>query len=130
MKELHKGQQSSALTAKQAQDTMTVREMLAAYRQETGKVVSLVEMAADYLAAVKELPKNCTLLESVRVYRQSIAAVQRRSLAVVVTEFCDARRSKGVSQDGKRSVVPGAWPKCPAFTCCPRTASLVSAWQS
>ncbi len=105
VKELHKGQQSSALTAKQAQDALTVRDMLATYRQETGKAISIVEMAADYLAAVKELPKNCTLIESVRVYRQTTAAVQRKPLADAVTEFCDARRPKGVSQDGKRSAL-------------------------
>ena len=105
VKELHKGQQSSALTAKQAQDALTVRDMLAAYRQETGKAVSFVEMTGNYLSAVKQLPKGCSLLEAVRVYRQSIAAVQRKPLAVAVTEFCDARRPKGVSQDGKRSVL-------------------------
>jgi hypothetical protein len=105
VKELHKGQQSSALTAKQAQDALTVRDMLAAYRQETGKAVSIVEMTGNYLSAVKQLPKGCSLLEAVRVYRQSIAAVQRKPLAEAVKEFCDTRRPKGVSQDGKRSVL-------------------------
>jgi len=71
VKELHKGQQSSALTAKQAQDALTVHDMLAAYRQETGKVVSIVEITDNYLSAVKQLPKGCSLTEAVRVYRQS-----------------------------------------------------------
>jgi integrase len=105
VKELHKGQQSSALTAKQAQDAITVRDMLAGYRQETGNLVSLVEMTGSYLAAVKQLPKGCSLLEAVRVYRQSIAAVLRKPLAEAVKEFCDARRPKGVPVDGKRSVL-------------------------
>ena len=105
VKELHKGQKSSALTAKQAQDALTIRDMLDAYRLETGKVLSIVELTASHLAAVKELPKNCTLIEAVRVYRQSIAAVQRKPLAQAVKEFCDARRPKGVSKDGKRSVL-------------------------
>ena len=105
VKELHKGQQSSALTAKQAQDALTVHEMLAAYRQETGKLVSIVEMTGNYLSAVKQLPKGCSLIEAVRVYRQSIAAVQRKPLAEAVKEFCDARRPKGVPVDGKRSVL-------------------------
>jgi hypothetical protein len=105
VKELHKGQQSSALTAKQAQDALIVRDMLAAYRQETGKLVSIVEMTGNYLSAVKQLPKGCSLTEAVRVYRQSIAAVQRKPLADAIAEFCDARRPKGVSQDGKRSVL-------------------------
>jgi len=105
VKELHKGQQLSALTAKQAQDALTVHNMLAAHRQETGKVVSIVEMTGNYLSADKQLPKGCSLLEAVRVYRQSIAAVQRKPLADAVTEFCDARRPKGVSQDGKRSAL-------------------------
>jgi len=105
VKELHKGQQSSALTAKQAQDALTVHEMLAAYRQETGKLVSIVEMTGNYLSAVKQLPKGCSLLEALRVYGQSIAAVKRKPLAKAVTEFCDSRRPKGVSQDGKRSAL-------------------------
>ena len=95
VKELHKGRQSSALTAKQAQDALTVHEMLAAYRQETGKLVSIVELTGNYLSAVKQLPKGCSLLEAVRVYRQSIAAVQRKPLAEAVREFCDARSPKG-----------------------------------
>jgi integrase len=105
VKELHKGQKSSALTAKQAQDALTIRDMLDAYRLETGKVLSIVELTASHLAAVKELPENCTLIEAVRVYRQSIAAVQRKPLAQAVKEFCDARRPKGVPVDGKRSVL-------------------------
>ena len=36
VKELHKGQPSSALTAKQAQDALAVYDMLAAFWQETG----------------------------------------------------------------------------------------------
>jgi hypothetical protein len=87
VKELHKGQQSSALTAKQAQDALTVRDMLAAHRLVTGKLVSIVEMTGNYLSAVKQLPKGCSLLEAVRVYRQSIAAVQRKPLAKAVAEF-------------------------------------------
>lgn len=109
VKELHKGQKSSALTAKQAQDALTVRDMLAAYRLETGKVLSVVELTASHLAAVKELPKNCTLIEAVRVYRQSIAAVQRMPLAKAIKEFCDARRPKGVSVEGKRSVLSSVY---------------------
>ena len=105
VKELHKGQQSSALTAKQAQNALTVRDMLAAYRQETGKLVSIVELTGNYLSAVKQLPKGCSLTEAVRVYRQSIAAVQRKLLTEAVKEFCDARRPKGVSLDGKRSAL-------------------------
>ena len=105
VKELHKGQQSSALTAKQAQDALTVRDMLAAYRQETGKQVSIVELTGNYLSAVKQLPKGCSLTEAIRVYLQGIAAVQRKPLSEAVKEFCDARRPKGVSQDGKRSVL-------------------------
>ena len=82
VKELHKGQKSSALTAKQAQDALTIRDMLDAYRLETGKVLSIVELTASHLAAV-----------------------QRKPLAQAVKEFCDARRPKGVPVDGKRSVL-------------------------
>ena len=52
-------------------------------------------MTGNYLSAVKQLPKGCSLLEAVRVYRQSIAAVQRKPLADAVAEFCEARSTKG-----------------------------------
>ena len=67
VKELQKGQQSSALTAKEAQDALSVREMLIAYRQDTGKRLSPLEVVSGYLAAAKLLPKGSTLLEAVRV---------------------------------------------------------------
>jgi len=105
LKQLHKGQSSSALTAKQAQDALTVRDMLSAHRQETGNLVSLVEMAASYLSAIKQLPKEGSLNEAVRVYRQSISSVQRKPLADAIQEFCASRKPKSVSHDGKRSAL-------------------------
>jgi integrase len=102
VKELHKGQQSSALTAKQAQDALTVLDMLAHHRRETGIAVSVIEMTGAYLSVIKKLPRDCSLDEAVRVFCNSIEVVQKKPLAQAVKEFCDARRPKGVSQDGKR----------------------------
>jgi len=102
VKELHKGQQSSALTAKQAQDALTVFEMLTTFRQETGKIVSVVEMTGNYISAVKQLPKDCSLPEAVRVYCQSISTVQRKPLADAVIAFCAERKPKTVVQPGKK----------------------------
>ncbi len=96
VKELHKGQQSSALTAKESEDALTVRDALASYRQETGRKLSAVEAVQSYLAAVKMLPANSTLLEAVRSFKSSIAAVERKPLASAVAEFCEARKPKAV----------------------------------
>src|ERR1035438_3190840 len=63
LRELHNGQQSAGLTAKESQDAISIREMLAAYRQEGGARISAHEAVASYLEAAKQLPKGSTLLE-------------------------------------------------------------------
>ena len=105
VKELHNGQRSSALTAKESDDALTVREALASYRLETGRKLSLVEAVQSYITAAKMLPASSTLLEAVRSFRSSIAAVERKPLASAVAEFCDARKPKAVAKDGKRSAL-------------------------
>jgi integrase len=99
------GNVSAGLSAKESADAIAIRQALVAYRQETGRRLSALESVLSYITAAKLLPDNCTLPDAVRVYRQSIAAVQRKPLVEAVTEFCDARRPKGVSQDGKRSTL-------------------------
>ena len=59
VKELHKGKQSFPLPAKPAQDALTVHDMPAIYRQETGMPVSIKEWNGNHLSAVKQLPKGC-----------------------------------------------------------------------
>jgi hypothetical protein len=70
VRELHNGQQSAGLTVKESQDAISIREMLAAYRQEGGTRISAHEAVASYLEAAKQLPKGSTLLESLEFCNQ------------------------------------------------------------
>jgi integrase len=102
VKELHKGQQSSALTAKESQDAIAIRQALDAYRRDTGRKISAFEAITSYIAAAKLLPDSSTLPDAVRAFRQTIAAVQRKPLVEAVTEFCAARQAKTAIAPGKK----------------------------
>ena len=62
-REATQGNESSGLSAKEAQEALTIREVLAAYRQETGRRLLALEAVASYIAAVKLLPSGDTLAE-------------------------------------------------------------------
>jgi hypothetical protein len=94
LRELHHGQQSAALTAKESQDAISIREMLAAYRQEGGARISAHEAVASYLEAAKQLPKGSTLLEAVRVYARTLGSVKSKAIAEAVREFNESRQGK------------------------------------
>ena len=102
VKELHKGQQAAGLTAKEGHAALTIREALAHHHRDTGRKVSAVEAVTTYLVATKLLPPGSTLLEAVRAFRESIAAVARKPLAEAVAEFNTDREAKTVSENGKR----------------------------
>ena len=101
VKELHKGQHSAALTAKEARDALNVRDMLAAYRQDTGKRLSAFEAVSGYLEAAKLLPKGSTLLEAVRVYARTLGTVKAKPIAEAVREFIESRQS--TTKPGERA---------------------------
>ena len=105
LRQTAKGNVSAGLSTKESSDALAIREALDAYRQDTGRRLSAHEAVSSYIAAAKLLPDDITLSEAVSIYRQSIGAVQRKPLAVAVKDFCDARRPKAVSQDGKRSAL-------------------------
>ena len=96
------GNLSAGLSAKETADTIAIRQALSNYSQETDRRVSALEAVQTFIAAAKLLPDKVELLEAVRAYRQTIAAVQRKSLTEAVKEFCDARKQKTVAKDGKR----------------------------
>jgi integrase len=101
MKELHKGQQSAGLTAKEAQDALDIRAKLASHRQDTGKRIGASDAITDYLAAVKLLPKGSTLIEAVTVYARTIGSVKPKAIAEAVREFVESR--KAATKPGERA---------------------------
>ena len=102
LRQMATGNLSAGLSAKETTDAIAIRQALAGYAEETGKSVSALEAVQTFIAAAKLLPDKIELLEAVRAYRQTIAAVQRKPLTEAVKEFCDARKQKTVAKDGKR----------------------------
>jgi integrase len=101
VKELHKGQKSAGLTAKEAQDALDIRAKLATHRQETGKRLSAVEVVTDCLAGYKLLPPGATLIEAVKVYARTIGAVKPKAIAEAVTDFITSRTA--ATKPGERA---------------------------
>jgi integrase len=101
VKDLHKGLHSAALTAKEAQQALDIRAKLELHQQETGIKLSAAEAIADYLAAIKLLPKGSTLLEAVRVYARSTLNLKPRKIQEGVIEFLQSRRT--ITKAGERS---------------------------
>ena len=94
VKELHKGQQSSALSAKEAQDALDTRAKLANHFQDTGQRISANEAISEYLAALKMLPKGSTMIEAVRVYSRTLGTVKPKAIAEAVRDFIASRQAK------------------------------------
>ena len=109
MRQMAKGNVAAGLSAKESADAMAIREAIAAFYRDTGRKLSAIEVVTTCLDSLRLLPPNVPLGEAVRTFCQSIATVQRKPLAVAVKEFCDARRPKGVSVDGKRSVLSSVY---------------------
>ena len=101
VKELHKGQKSAGLTAKQAQDALDILKKLDTHRQETGQRIGASDAITDYLAAVKLLPKGSTLIEAVKVYARTIGAVKPKAIAEAVTAFVASRMAS--AKPGERA---------------------------
>jgi integrase len=102
VKELHKGQLSSGLTAKESEQAIAIRDALADYRKETGRKVSALEAVQTFIAAAKLLPDGREMIGAIRSYRQSISTVQRKPLSQAVKDFCDARKLKTIAEGGER----------------------------
>lgn len=101
VREIATGSQVSALTSKQAVDALAALERLEAFRQSTGRRVSLLGMAAEYCEASARL-NGPTLRQAVEGYLSTVAIVKRVDLAQAVEQFIEGRRPKTEAKDGKR----------------------------
>ncbi len=105
LRELAKGNQSAGLSAKESADALAIREAVQAFYRDTGRKVSPLQAVNGYIDALRVLPLDVSPEEAVRTFRQSVATVERKPLALAVSEFCVARKQKTVSKDGKRSAL-------------------------
>jgi len=102
LKELWKGQHSSALTPKEATDALAIRDTLETFRMSTGRRVTAIQAVNGFLDAVRLLPDGQNLTDAIQGYLQGQAVVSRKPVAEAVEEFCNARQTKTKAEPGKR----------------------------
>ena len=100
VKELQKGQASSALTASQARDALAAYERLEAYFKNKGKRINLNTAIGEYLDAIEQL--DVPLSTAVTGFKTTVASVKRLDIKSAVVEFNAEREAKTTSIDGKR----------------------------
>jgi integrase len=101
-KQLHEGAPATALTASQASDALAALQHLEAFRQSTGKRLSLLESVSGYCAAITKAGTH-SLSEAVEGYLSTVATVKRMDIKQAVERFIESRRLKTVPRAaGKR----------------------------
>ena len=100
VKELHKGQQSSALTGKQAQDAIDAFKRLDDHRKATGNTISLTSAVAEYLDAI--LKVTVPLSTAIDGYATTVVKIKRVEIKTAVAEFVTEREAKTKAVNGER----------------------------
>jgi 23S rRNA maturation mini-RNase III len=103
VKQLANGNQSIALTAKEATAALSIRDALDAFRRDTGRSFTALEAVTGFLDAVKQLPQGCGLIESVRAFARTLATIKPKLISEAVEEFIAVRKPKAQAADGKRA---------------------------
>jgi len=103
VKEIANGNQSIALTPKEAAAALSIRDALDSFRRDTGRSFTALEAITGYLDATKQLPAGCGLTESVNAFARTLATVKPKLIADAVEEFLAVRKPKAQSVDGKRA---------------------------
>ena len=102
IRELHNGQQSAGLTAKQSQDAIVALQRLVELTHATGRKVSLLSAVSEF-AEASSLLKGRSLIETAQTFLQSIASVQRKDISEAVEEFIIGREAKTKAAAGQRA---------------------------
>jgi integrase len=103
VKQLANGNQSIALSAKEATAALSIRDALDAFRRDTGRSFTALEAVTGFLDAVKQLPQGCGLTESVKAFSRTQATIKPKLIADAVEEFIAVRKPKARAVDGKRA---------------------------
>jgi len=101
-KELAQGSQVTALTPKQATDTLAALQRLQSHFQSTGRRISLLAGISEYCEANAKLGER-PLSECVDSYLRNLAVVKRKDISEAAEEFIEGRKAKTVAPDGKRA---------------------------
>ncbi len=101
-KDLAKGSQATALTPGQASDALVALERLEAFRQSTGRRVSLLSAVSEFAEASAKLHGR-TLSEAVDGYLLTVAAVKRKDIKEAVEEFIASDQPRTMANEGERA---------------------------
>jgi integrase len=108
VKELAKGSQVTALTARQATDALAAFERLQGFFQQTGRRVSLLAAVTEYVEASARL-NGRTVPEAIDGYLANVASVKRKDIAEAVEEFLQAQAPLTKSAKGQRAQLSGKY---------------------
>jgi integrase len=100
-RELNKGSQILALTAREVTAMLAIRDALENHRRDTGRTVSALQAVTQYLHVTKLLGDR-PVSEAVEGYLGTVAVVRRTPLSKAVDDFVATRAAKAESKDGQR----------------------------
>lgn len=102
VKDMARGSQAAALTAKQSRDALAALQTLEEFRVSTGRRVSLLAAVSDYCEHTGKL-SGYTLGQAVAGFLANVAHVERKDLAVAVEDFITAEEPRTKASDGQRA---------------------------
>jgi len=101
-KDLARGSQVTALHPAQARDALAALERLADYYRATGRRVSLLATASEFVEAAAKL-NGRTMGEAVEGYLRTVANVKRKDIKQAVEEFLQSEGSRTKAREGQRA---------------------------
>jgi integrase len=102
VRDLASGSAAASLTAQQSRDAIAAIERLAAFRQATGKTVSLLAAVSEYCEAAMKV-SGTTLAGAVEGYQNTLASLKPMDLSAAVEEFITDREAKTRRNGDKRA---------------------------
>ena len=109
VRELAQGNQSTALSDREATDALAIRAALDAFRQDTGQTITALEAVKCYLSAVRRLGKGHSLDAAVDGFLATTATVRRKDLGEAVAEFIQGRAPLTRAASGQRAQLSGKY---------------------
>jgi integrase len=107
-RELARGEQSTALSTREATDALAIRAVLDGFYRDTGRRVTALEALKGYVDALRKLREH-TLEAAVAGFLASAASIRRKDLGEAVAEFLQAREPLTRSANGERPQLSGKY---------------------
>jgi hypothetical protein len=132
VRDLANASQAAGLSASQSRDALAAMQRLEAFRQSTGRGVSLLVAVTEYVEASARL-NGRPLPEAIDGFLANIASVKRKDIAEAVGEFLQTQAplAKGATVTGRKS--PASTPTTAKFNCVgsrpPFPTPLFATWE-